>query len=120
MPDTRPTEPAFSQATHRLATLAKALGHPARIAILQTLAQRQRCVCGEIVEVLPLAQATVSQHLRELKAAGLVQGTIEGRHSCYCLNPEGLAALRTHFEGLYNELMPAAQEQEQHGEQDCC
>ncbi len=69
-----------------LAELAKALGHPARIAILKELAQRKVCVCGEIVEVLPLAQSTVSQHLKELKAAGLIQGTVEGAKSCYCIN----------------------------------
>lgn len=69
-----------------LADLAKAISHPARIAILKTLAQKNMCICGEIVEVLPLAQSTVSQHLRELLAAGLIQGTIDGPKSCYCIN----------------------------------
>jgi DNA-binding transcriptional ArsR family regulator len=82
---------AFTQQQNRLATVARALGHPARIAILQALAQREACVCGELVELLPLAQATVSQHLKELKQAGLIQGQVEGTRVCYCLNPEGLA-----------------------------
>ncbi len=69
-----------------MAALAKALAHPARIAILKELAKRQSCVCGEIVEVLPLAQSTVSQHLKELLNAGLIQGTVDGAKSCYCIN----------------------------------
>jgi DNA-binding transcriptional ArsR family regulator len=81
---------AFPEDVQELAALAKALGHPARIAILQTLAQKQSCICGEIVEVLPLSQATVSQHLKALKEAGLIKGEIEGVKSCYCLNMEYL------------------------------
>jgi len=77
---------AFGQEEQELAALAKALAHPARIAILKELAQRQSCICGEIVEVLPLAQSTVSQHLKELQLAGLIQGTVEGVKSCYCIN----------------------------------
>ena len=77
---------AFGQDEQELAELAKALAHPARIAILKELARRNTCVCGEIVEVLPLAQSTVSQHLKELQQAGLIQGTIEGAKSCYCIN----------------------------------
>lgn len=77
---------AFGIEDNELAELAKALGHPARIAILKELARRQSCVCGEIVEVLPLAQSTVSQHLKELKDAGLIQGSIEGAKSCYCID----------------------------------
>src|ERR1044072_621385 len=69
-----------------LAEFAKALSHPARIAILKVLAQKVECICGEIVEVLPLAQSTVSQHLKELKNAGLIQGTLDGPRSCYCIN----------------------------------
>ena len=65
---------------------ARTLGHPARIAILKTLAEREECICGEIVEVLPLAQSTVSQHLKELKNMGLIQGTLSGPKSCYCIN----------------------------------
>ena len=77
---------AFGQEEQELAELAKALAHPARIAILKELAKHQTCICGEIVEVLPLAQSTVSQHLKELLNAGLIQGTVEGAKSCYCID----------------------------------
>ncbi len=79
---------SFGQDEQELAELAKALAHPARIAILKELARRNTCICGEIVEVLPLAQSTVSQHLKELQQAGLIQGTVEGAKSCYCINRE--------------------------------
>ena len=69
-----------------LAEFAKAMSHPARVAILKVVAERQSCVCGEIVEVLPLAQSTVSQHLKELKEVGLIDGTVDGAKSCYCIN----------------------------------
>ncbi|HEX9997274.1 MAG TPA: metalloregulator ArsR/SmtB family transcription factor [Abditibacterium sp.] len=72
------------------ARLAQALGHPARAAIVRLLHQRQSCICGEIVEVLPLAQSTVSQHLKVLKSAGWVQGEVDGPRVCYCLNPLAL------------------------------
>jgi ArsR family transcriptional regulator len=77
-----------------LAVQLKALGHPARLAIVEVLAARGTCVCGEIVEVMPLAQATVSQHLKVLKEAGLLHGTVDGPRSCYCLNHAALAELR--------------------------
>jgi ArsR family transcriptional regulator len=70
-----------------LAGLARALSHPARVAILRYLAARGTCMCGQIVDVLPLAQATVSQHLKVLKEAGLVQGEVDGPRTCYCVNP---------------------------------
>lgn len=76
----------FTKKEQELAEFAKALSHPARIAILKVLAQKNECICGEIVEVLPLAQSTVSQHLKELKNAGLIQGTLDGPRSCYCIN----------------------------------
>jgi DNA-binding transcriptional ArsR family regulator len=76
----------FPVADQRLADLAKALSHPARIAILRLLAQRGTCICGEIVDDLPLSQSTVSQHLKALKEAGLVRGATEGPRSCYCLD----------------------------------
>jgi ArsR family transcriptional regulator len=75
---------------NELAGLARALSHPARVAIMRYLAARGTCVCGQIVDVLPLAQATVSQHLKVLKAAGLVQGEVDGPRTCYCVNPEAL------------------------------
>lgn len=76
----------FTKQKVELAALAKALGHPARIAILQFLATRKACVCGDIVGELPLSQSTVSQHLKELKNAGLIKGEIEGPSVCYCIN----------------------------------
>ena len=80
---------AFTVNQNRLATTAKALAHPARIAILQYLAQKRSCVCGDIVDELPLSQSTVSQHLKELKQAGLIKGEIEGAAVCYCIDTEG-------------------------------
>ncbi|TGK31728.1 ArsR family transcriptional regulator [Leptospira gomenensis] len=85
----------FSEDTRVLAEFSKALAHPARLAILQTIAERNECICGEIVDVLPLAQATVSQHLRELKEIGLIQGEIEGKKSCYCVRWARLQELET-------------------------
>ena len=76
----------FTQKEQDLASFAKAMAHPARIAILKVLAQRNECICGEIVDLLPLAQSTVSQHLKELKTAGLITGSIDGPRSCYCIN----------------------------------
>ncbi|MCI4668270.1 MAG: metalloregulator ArsR/SmtB family transcription factor [Bacteroidia bacterium] len=77
----------FTSEQNQLASIAKALGHPARIAILEVLVRRQSCICGEIVEELPLSQSTVSQHLKELKAAGLIKGEIDGPKVCYCIDP---------------------------------
>jgi ArsR family transcriptional regulator, arsenate/arsenite/antimonite-responsive transcriptional repressor len=76
----------FGKKEQELAEFAKAISHPARIAILKVLAQKNECICGEIVDMLPLAQSTVSQHLKELKGAGLIQGTVDGPKSCYCIN----------------------------------
>ncbi len=94
--------------TTLLADRLKALAHPARLEILRVLASRRRCVCGEVVEVMPLAQATVSQHLKILKDAGLIRGEIEGRNSCYCLDPEGIANVREALDSLLGELSAAA------------
>ena len=77
-----------------LATLAKALAHPARVRIVRLLAGRDTCVCGEIVEALDLAQSTVSQHLKVMREAGLIRGRVEGPRVCYCLDPRGLRRLR--------------------------
>jgi DNA-binding transcriptional ArsR family regulator len=73
-----------------LATIAKALGHPARVQIIRFLQSRDSCMCGDIVEHLPLAQSTVSQHLKTLKEAGLIRGTIDGPRVCYCVEPKVL------------------------------
>ena len=80
---------SFTSKQNELAILAKALGHPARVAILEFLSKSNSCMCGDIVEELPLSQSTVSQHLRELKNAGLIKGEIEGTSVCYCLNEKG-------------------------------
>ncbi|OGX83820.1 ArsR/SmtB family transcription factor [Hymenobacter glacialis] len=99
----------FTSSEQQLAVIAKALGHPARIAILQLLAQRQSCVCGELVTELPIAQSTVSQHLKELKAAGLVQGEVDGPRVCYCIDRAGWARARHLLSGLLADLPePAA------------
>ena len=76
----------FEPDIQRAASWAKALSHPARVAILRLLAERQTCICGEIVEGLPLAQATVSQHIRVLRDAGLIKGEVDGPRSCYCID----------------------------------
>ena len=82
------------------ARLAKALGHPARVAIVRMLVQRGECVCGTIVEGMPLSQATVSQHLKVLKEAGLVRGEIDGPRVCYCINPEAVKRFKNLLEQL--------------------
>jgi len=80
----------FTKTQNEVATIAKALGHPARIAILQYLAEKKSCVCGDIVDELPLSQSTVSQHLKELKKVGLIKGEIEGPSVCYCIDSKAL------------------------------
>jgi predicted transcriptional regulator len=87
----------FTAEQNRMATLLKALAHPARIAILQQMIKLNACVCGSLVDELGLAQATISQHLKELKNAGLIQGTIEGVSVCYCIEPNA-------WQLLHNEL----------------
>jgi len=94
----------FSPEEQQLAKIAKALAHPARIKILQILAEIDACMVGDMVELLPLSQSTVSQHLKELKNAGLIRGEIEGPKRCYCLHPdaiqkakEGISKLFTHI-----------------------
>jgi DNA-binding transcriptional ArsR family regulator len=81
----------FNEQQNSLANIAKALGHPARVAIVEYLLKQKECVCGDIVSELPLAQATVSQHLKELKSAGIIKGNIEGNSICYCLNENSIA-----------------------------
>lgn len=90
----------FSQRDNRIARYAKALAHPARVAILRLLLKKQSCICGDIVEELPLSQSTVSQHLKELKKAGLIQGDIDGVKVCYCVNPEEWELARQHLQAL--------------------
>lgn len=95
---------AFTQKEQDLAAFAKAMSHPARIAILKVLAQKNDCICGEIVDVLPLAQSTVSQHLKELKTAGLITGETDGPRSCYCINWKAFEKFMGEFSFLFNKL----------------
>jgi predicted transcriptional regulator len=90
----------FTREQNRLAQLLKALAHPARIAILQHIINSNACICGDLVVELGLAQATISQHLKELKNAGLIQGTIEGASVCYCIHPETWKILEHEIESF--------------------
>ena len=81
--------------------MMKALGHPARIAIIQHLVKSQTCICGDLVDELGLAQATISQHLKELKNVGIIQGTIEGTSVCYCIEPKVWKQFKTAFETFF-------------------
>ena len=94
----------FKQEEIELASLAKALAHPARIKILHILMDSNVCMCGQIVDLLPLAQATVSQHLKELKKAGLIQGEIEGPKTCYCLDHKMLKKAQERFLSLFSNI----------------
>jgi DNA-binding transcriptional ArsR family regulator len=76
----------FTEKQNRMATMLKALAHPARIAIIEYLVKSKSCICGDLVEELGLAQATISQHLKELKTAGIIKGTVEGTSVCYCID----------------------------------
>ncbi len=97
-PEPAPQAPADDET--EVAALAKALGHPARVRILRILLEQEACFCGELVELLPLAQATVSQHLKVLKDAGLIRGEIEGPRVCYCANRERVRQLAALIGGL--------------------
>lgn len=99
-----PLHDLHNPANVRSAEIAKALAHPARIAILQILAEQKTCFCGDITDILPLAQSTVSQHLKVLKMAGLIRGEIEGVRTCYCLDPKGILELKTLLGALSVEL----------------
>jgi len=93
----------FTKQQNEIALMAKALAHPARIAILQYLVKVSSCVCGDVVEQLGLAQATTSQHLKELKKAGLITGTIEGANVCYCIDPKAWKQFRQVFGGFFKD-----------------
>lgn len=94
----------FTQEQNLFAKVAKALAHPARIAIIEHLAKSKVCVNGHLVEELGLAQATISQHLRELKEVGLIQGTIEGRSLSYCIHPENWKKIQSKFNGFFEDV----------------
>ena len=88
----------FASETNEIANILKALGHPARIAIIDYLLKVDSCICGDIVNELPLAQPTISQHLKELKNAGLIKGNYEGASICYCINEVGFEKIKSFFE----------------------
>jgi ArsR family transcriptional regulator, arsenate/arsenite/antimonite-responsive transcriptional repressor len=92
----------YSEDINQLATFAKVLGHPARLAILQFLFKTNACVCGDLVAEIGLAQPTISQHLKELKLLGLIQGTIEGTSICYCIHPENWQKLSNQLQQFLN------------------
>ena len=94
----------FTGKQNAVATLAKALGHPARIAIIEYLIKVDACICGDIVNELPLAQPTISQHLKELKNAGLIKGNVEGNSVCYCIDEKAIGKLQNYFSNIALKL----------------
>lgn len=96
----------FTEKQNELAGIAKALGHPARIAILQHLIKINGCICNDLVTELGLAQPTISQHLKELKNAGIIQGSIEGTSVCYCINPATWNRFKQLFESFFVDIRP--------------
>ncbi|NVB37697.1 winged helix-turn-helix transcriptional regulator [Pseudenhygromyxa sp. WMMC2535] len=102
-PPARPTPPVprdEAAANEQLARLAKAIAHPARVAIIRLLVRHEGCIVGDIVGELPLAQSTVSQHLKQLKQAGLIRGEVDGPRVCYCVEPGAVALLKALVAGL--------------------
>ena len=94
----------FTEKQNQLADLAKVLGHPARIAILQHLIKVNTCIGGDLVNEIGLAQPTISQHLKELKRVGIIQGTIEGTSVCYCINPQNWKDIQNLFDTFFTDL----------------
>lgn len=94
----------FTAKQNSIAAIAKALGHPARVAILEYLMKVDTCICGDIVNELPLAQATISQHLKELKQVGLIKGSIEGNAICYCIDEKNIAVLSKFFDAMQTKI----------------
>lgn len=92
----------FTEEQNQLANTLKALGHPARIAIIEYLMEKQTCICGDIVNELPLSQPTISQHLKELKNVNIIQGSIEGNSICYCLNLETFQKVEKYIQLIIN------------------
>ena len=94
----------FTDKQNVIATLTKAFGHPARIAIIEYLVKVDTCICGDIVNELPLAQPTISQHLKELKNAGLIKGSVEGNSICYCIDEKAIEKLQKYFTSIAVKL----------------
>lgn len=90
----------YTDEQNEIAVLAKALGHPARIAIIEFILKTNSCICGDIVNELSLAQPTISQHLKELKNAGLIKGSVEGTAICYCVDEKGFEKVKSFFEHI--------------------
>lgn len=101
----------FTIKDNKIAKYAKALSHPARVAILQLLIKKQACICGDIVDELPLSQSTISQHLKELKEAGLIKGEIDGVKTCYCIDDKEWENAKSYLNGLFNSYQ---------GKSKCC
>jgi DNA-binding transcriptional ArsR family regulator len=95
----------FTDEQNQIANISKALGHPARIAIIEYLTSVDTCICGDIVNELPLAQPTVSQHLKELKNAGLIKGSIEGNSICYCVDENTIDKLQNYIEKITDKII---------------
>lgn len=94
----------FNEKKNKLAVMFKVLAHPARLAILQYILNQNACICNDLVEELGLAQATISQHLKELKNSGLIQGTIDGKSVCYCINEEVWNDFSEEFKGFFSQI----------------
>src|SRR6185312_5321460 len=103
----------FTKKQNELATMAKSIAHPARIAILQQLIKTNACICGDLVDDLGLAQPTISQHLKELKTAGIIQGSVEGTSVCYCINPKVWKQYQQFFTDFFADVI-------QPDEEGCC
>lgn len=101
----------FNSQQNQVATYAKAIGHPARVSILEYLASAESCICGDIVHEVGLSQSTVSQHLKELKTLGLIQGNIEGTKICYCINQEKLNEMKLVLNHFLNQIIHTTQPQ---------
>ncbi|HWY97595.1 MAG TPA: metalloregulator ArsR/SmtB family transcription factor [Bacteroidia bacterium] len=95
----------FTMKDNKISLYAKALAHPARVAILQILLKKQACICGDIVDEIPLSQSTVSQHLKELKEAGLIKGEIEGKKVCYCINEEEWENAKNYMAAFFKSVV---------------
>lgn len=93
----------FTEDQNEMANLMKALGHPARIAIVEFLLKNQSCICGDIVNELPLSQPTISQHLKEMKNVNIIKGTVEGNSICYCLNTDTLAKIEKYVNVIIDQ-----------------
>ena len=94
----------YTDSQNEIAILTKALGHPARVAIVEYLVKTNECACSRIVDTLPLAQPTVSQHLKELKNAGIIRGEVEGNSICYCIDKDSIAKISGYFSKLLKDL----------------